>query len=457
MKRVTSSKFCRICTATAAGFLCFFLFDACAMLAQDSNRQDLGEQTGLQYSNERLPPNAILLGLYSFATYDDNILNSNQNRAGASLLEGGGLLRFRVSRPRGNMFLDYRPTFELYRQFQGYDLFNQATEFTGTYKLTPHLILNAKDSFSYQRWTLQQSSNGNTAYAPVVPGGLNANVLVPLIRELTNEAQLGANLLLSRRSSFEVFGTHSLREFEDHQTTLGNLVNTQGYGGGAGYRYRTSQTTTLGLRYVYQDLRFGQTSRAVVHSGYLTLSSNLGEPNVSFELFIGPQFASSRDTSLSTSTANPPPTPTTPPTPVSTFRRDVGGGANFTVRSRKMVVRIFLLRQLTDGAGLVALVSNTSEGLEIRRRLWHGLDAVLSGGNGQSTSFSDVFGRGNIRSQNGGIALECPLGYGFLFHAGYTYLRQRTSGNLPLAFDVDRNRVAVGFFYQPRPHPLGRR
>src|SRR3989442_11121284 len=47
-------------------------------LAQDSNRQDLGEQTGLQYSNERLPPNAILLGLYSFATYDDNILNRDR-------------------------------------------------------------------------------------------------------------------------------------------------------------------------------------------------------------------------------------------------------------------------------------------------------------------------------------------------------------------------------------------
>ncbi len=456
MKRITSSKFCRICTATAAGFLCFFLFDACAMLAQDSNRQDLGEETGLQYSNERLPPNAILLELYSFATYDDNILNSNQNRAGASLLEGGGLLRFRVSRPRGNMFVDYRPTFELYRQFQGYDLFNQTMEFTGTYKLTPHLILNAKDSFSYQRWTLQQSSNGNTAYAPVVPGGLNGNVLVPLIRELTNEAQLGANLLLSRRSSFEVFGTYSLLEFENRQATLGNLVNTQGYGGGAGYRYRTSEATTLGLRYVYQDLRFGQTSRALIHSGYLTLNSNLGEPNVSLDLFIGPQFASSREAPLSTSTANPPPTPTGLSTPVSTFRRDVGGGATFTVRSGKTVLRVFLLRQLTDGGGLVHLVSSTSEGLEIRRRLWHGLDAVLSGENGQSTSFSDVFGRGNIRSQNGGITLEYPLQYGFLFHAGYAYVRQTIGGNLPFAFDVNRNRVVVGFFYQPRPHPLGR-
>src|SRR5437879_12880080 len=97
------------------------------MLAQDSNRQDLGEQTGLQYSNERLPPNAILLGLYSFARYDGNILNSNQNRAGASLLEGGGLLRFRVSRPRGNVFLDYRPTFALYRQFKRYGPVNDAT------------------------------------------------------------------------------------------------------------------------------------------------------------------------------------------------------------------------------------------------------------------------------------------------------------------------------------------
>jgi len=445
---VTSLKFCRIYRATAAGFLSFFLFDACTVLAQDSNGQDIGEQTGLQYSNERLPQNAILLGLYSFAAYDDNILNSNQNRAGASLLESGGLFRLRVSRPRGNMFLDYRPTFELYRHFRGYDLFNQATEFTGTYKPTPHLILNAKDSISYERWTLQQSSNGNTAYAPVVPSGLNGTVLVPLIRELTNEARLGANLLLSRRSSFEVFGTYSLLEFENRQTTLGNLVNTQGYGGGAGYRYRTSEATTLGLRYVYQDLRFGQTSRALIHSGYLTLNSNLGEPNVSLELFVGPQFASLRDTS--------PSTPTGPSTPVSTFRRDVGGGTTLTVRSGKTVVRISLLRQLSDGGGLVALVSNNSEDLEIRRRLWHGLDAVFTGGNVQSTSFSDVFGRGSIRGQNGGITLEYPLQYGFLFHAGYAYVRQTIGGNLPFAFDVNRNRFAVGFFYQPRPHPLGR-
>jgi len=437
--------------------LSFFLFDACTILAQESNRQDIGEQTGLHYSNERLPQNVILVGLYSFAAYDDNILNNNQNRAADSLLEGGGLFRLRVSRPRGNMLLDYRPTFELYRQFQGYDLFNQATEFTGSYRLTPHVILNAKDSFSYQRGIQQPSSNGNTAYAPVVPGGLNGNVLVPLLRALTNEARVGANLLLSRRSSFEVFGTYSLREFENHQSTFGNLLNTQGYGGGAGYRYRTSEATTLGLRYVYQNLRFGQTSRTLIYSGYLTLNSNLGEPNVSFELFVGPQFASSREMPLSTSTVNSPPTPTVLPTPVSTFRRDVGGGTTFIVRSGKTVLRMSLLRQLTDGGGLVALVSSTSEDLEIRHRLWHGLDAVFTGGNGQSTSFSDVFGRGAIRNQNGGIALECPLEYGFLFHAGYTYLRQRVSGNLPFAFDVDRNRVAIGFFYQPRPHPLGRR
>jgi len=448
VRRVTSLKFCRIYRATAAGFLSFFLFDACTILAQDSNRQDIGEQTGLRYSNEQLPQNAILVGLYSSAAYDDNILNSNQNRVADSLLEGGGLFRLDVSRPRGNMLLDYRPTFELYRQFQGYDLFNQATEFTGTYRLTPHFILNATDSFSYQRGFQQPSSNGNTVYAPVVPGGLNGNVLLPLLRALTNEARVGPNLLLSRRSSFEVFGTYSLRDFENHPSTFGNLLNTQGYGGGAGYRYRTSEATTLGLRYVYQDLRFGQTSRALIHSGYLTLNSNLGEPNVSFDFFIGPQFASSRETS--------PSTPTVPSTPVSTFRRDVGGGTTFTVRSGKTVLRISLLRQLSDGGGLVTLVSNTSEDLEIRRRLWHGLDAVFTGGNVQSTSFSDVFGRGAIRSQNGGITLEYPLQYGFLFHAGYIYVRQTIGGNLPFAFDVNHNRVAIGFFYQPRPHPLGR-
>jgi pantoate kinase len=105
------------------------------------------------------------------------------------------------------------------------------------------------------------------------------------------------------------------------------------------------------------------------------------------------------------------------------------------------------LRQLSDGGGVVALTRDSSEGVEIRRRLGRGLDLVFNGTNGQSTSFSDVLGRGAIRSESAGLAFEYPLGHGFLFHAGYTYIRQRIGGNIPVAFDLDRNRAALGFFY----------
>lgn len=441
------SNFWRNFIAPAAALWCLFLFDACALFAQESIRQEAGDQAGLQYSNERPPQNAFLLGLYVLGAYDDNVLNNNQNRLGDSILEGGGLLGFRILRPRGKMLINYRPTFELYRQFQGYDQFSHGAEFSGEYKLAPHFLVNACDSFSYRKGIIQPSSNGNTAFLPVVPGGLNGNVLVPLIRELTNQARVGAKFLLSRRSVFDFVGIYSRRDFENGQTALGKLQNTRGYGGGAAYQYRGSQATKLGLRYVYQDLHFGQGSHALIHSGYLTLGYNFGERDVSLEFFGGPQFASSRETPLSSSTGPTTPAPTPLPAPVSSFHRDVGGGATFNARSAKTVFRISLLRQLSEGGGVVALTRDSSEGVDIRRRLGHGLDFVFNGTNAQSTSFSDAFGRGAIRSQSAGIAFEYPLGYGFLFHVGYTHIRQRIGGNIPFAFDLDRNRAALGFFY----------
>jgi hypothetical protein len=444
---VSSSSF-RNFVAPAGALWCLFLFHVCALSAQESIRQEAWDQADLKYSNEQPHQNAFLLGLHALGAYDDNVLNNNQNRLGDSILEGGGLLGFRILRPRGKMLITYRPTFELHRQFQGNDQFSHGAEFSGEYKLAPHFLVNASDAFSYRKGIIQPSSNGNTAFLPVVPGGLNGNVLVPLVRELTNQARVGAKFLWSRRSAFDFVGTYSRRDFENGQTVLGKLQNTRGYGGGAAYQYRTSQATTLGLRYLYQDLRFGQGSQALIHSGYLTLGYKFGERNVSLEFFGGPQFASSREMPFRNSTGPTTPAPTSLRAPVSTFHHDVGGGATFTARSAKTVFRISLLRQLSDGGGVVALTRDSSEGVEFRRRLGRGFDLVLDGTNGQSTSFSDVFGRGAIRSQSAGIAFEYPLGNGFLFHVGYTYIRQRIGGNIPFAFDLDRNRAALGFFYQ---------
>ncbi len=444
---MSSSSF-RNLAAPAGALWCLFLFDACALFAQESIRQEAGDQTGLQYSNVQPHQSAFLLELHALGAYDDNLLNNNQNRLGDSILEGGGLLGFRILRPRGKLLITYRPTFELHRQFQGYDQFSHGAEFSGEYRLAPHFLVNASDAFSYRKGILQPSSNGNTAVLPVVPGGLNGNVLVPLVRELRNQARVGAKFLLSRRSAFDFVGTYSRRDFGSGQAILGKLQNTRGYGGGAAYQYRTSQATTLGLRYGYQDLRFGQGSQALIHGGYLTLSYNFGERNVSLEFFGGPQFAFSREMPLRNSTGPTTPAPASLPAPVSTFHRDVGGGATFTARSAKTVFRILLLRQLSDGGGVVALTRESSEGVEFRRRFGRGFDLVLNGMNGQSTSISDVFGRGAIQSQSAGIAFEYPLGHAVLFHVGYTYIRQRIGGNIPFAFDLDRNRPALGFFYQ---------
>jgi hypothetical protein len=121
-----------------------------------------------------------------------------------------------------------------------------------------------------------------------------------------------------------------------------------------------------------------------------------------------------------------------------------------TFRSNQTLFRLTGQRLVSDGGGLLAAVTNSYEGAEVRRRIGGRWDGVLTVSNARSVALQGPSGKGAVDTQAAGIAIERPIVQTLSLHVGYNYFRQRTNQFVPFAFNADRNRFTIGLFYRTR-------
>jgi hypothetical protein len=395
------------------------------------------------YANEMLPKDALVYGINGNFFYDTNPFGARTGATADYGFVGGGLFSLWKTYDRSRFKLSYRPDFMFYRQASGLNRLNHSFGFDGELLITSHFVLRISDALAVRRGSFELRSSDSLQPHPIVPGGLNSSIYIPTASELGNQTNLEGDLQLSPRTSVSLLGSYAVRKFLGNAGPAAFLLDSKTVSGGAGWSYRTSQNTSLGVGYLYQDIRFAQVATDRIHNGYLTFWWEMW-PGLSLTVSGGPAYAIPDEPASLMLPGFPPPVANS-----SAARNRVEGAASGQLlwRSNDTVLRIRASRELSDGGGLLALVRESAVGIEVRRRLTGNWDLIVRARGSQATSLSEFYGTGGISSQSGTVALEYKL-KNVILHFSYLYQRQRISGTIPFAVSFDRSQGGTGFFYQ---------
>jgi hypothetical protein len=410
--------------------------------AQQPASLGLEAQTDSEYAGELPGRRGVVLEFQSLATRDDNIFIDNTRRQGDYLVQQGVLLKLWDKTPRCSLILEYHPSGLLYRSASGLDALNQDLSFEGGVQVRPHLLLRWSDNFTRASGLAQLVANQDVAFLPAGPGPrLNVALHAPLAQELGNQSSLDLVYEFSRRSSVDLSGSYEFADFTAAGAAAPALVSQRSASAGLSYDYRLTRHVSVGARYLFQRYHFRAGTQDDTHSAYLTGSWEIG-PHLLLSLFGGPQY------SLTDGLFAIPGSPGSSFLAVSSQGWEPAGGASLTFRSDRTVVSLTGQRTVADGDGLLSSVTSWYGAAEVRRRITHAWDLVLTGSEARSLALQGPFGFGEVNTQSAGLALEHPLFGHLTLHAEYGYFRERTNQNVAFTANVDRNRYTLGVFYR---------
>lgn len=442
--------------------LCFAMsVTADAQSSQSRNRDDQKvkkvKQKGdplahSRYAGETSLLNGVDLELHSEVTVDNNVFNRNNNRHGDLIFQEGASFSLLRRRQTWDIWLDYRPDYVFFRQSSAINQFNQEFGIDTDYRPTRHVTLRLKDSLAYEMGVLVPRLNADFNLPIGPPAALNTTIFTPTARAFSNQVGFDTAVEVSRRTSFEITTGYGFRRFSRLGPTVADFLNTKGYTGGFGLQYRVTERLTIGPRFLYQNYRFGSFATDKTESAFINVAYESG-PGLSFSAFGGPQYSDANGQFLRAS--NDPSKPSIILVPGSHKGWNIAGGGAVNLRSEKTLLRFSAQRMVSDGGGLLTAVSNTSEAVELRRRLNRYWDVVFTAVNARSLSLQSSTGRGQVDGQSFGVAVERPITENWSVHGDFNYLRQRTNQVVPFEANIDRNRVMVGVFYRIGTYKLG--
>ena len=406
-------------------------------------------ETDSRYATERPATSGLAVELRSEASWDDNILGNNAHRVRDYLLEEGGLLRIWTRKPAWGMGLEYRPDALLYRTASNLNQLDHRLIFDNDFQLAHHVLFRSKDSLDYTTGVLEPRSNQDVSLPVGGSPGLNLTLFTPFARQFANDASGEMEYDASRRTTFLVSGDHGFRRFTNadgaNASLTPSLFNTQSDVGDASYSYRVTKHFTAGFEYQFRNYRFGQPFHGKTHSGFLRVQWQVG-PHVTLSGFGGPEYSDSEGQFV---------IPSVDPLQAGngvvtqkTKQWSPAVGGSLTLRSSQTVVHLSTQWLVTDGGGLLAMVSNSYEGAEIRQQLAGRWDIALTGSNARSVALQGPLGKGAVDTQVAGMSIEHPLWGSLNLHVAYNYLRQHSNQFVPFAVELDRNRFTVGLFFR---------
>jgi len=417
-----------------------------AMAGPQATVYGSGFQSPLQFAGESAPVNQISLSMGTSVFYDDNVLAIGSHGVGDEAFSFNSSISISRQTERLTASFNYMPFFCFYRTFDQFDRLNHAGNLNLGYRLASRVFLGVHDSVSYQTGNYPSLSQQQLLSGPSSPTPLNQVVIPYTTRTLSNTAGLDLTFTKSQRTSLTFSADDNQNKF-GQQTAGQSLYNGNWVGGGVLFSYRVTEHTSFGIFLLHQDSTyqggqaFGNRLRIQVENLSLSAGSRLS-PTVGVTVFGGLQYLRvigqvSPGASLA---GNFQPT----------------GGGSITKQVRKTALDLSLLRSVSGGAGLYASTINTMATLGVRRRLVGRWEADLQGGGSQIDTSLFRLTNQKTDALNGGISVNHPVLRGSEFRISYFTWHQTSSGNLPNPFNLGRNQVAAGIYYQFKALPLGR-
>ncbi len=401
----------------------------------------------MAYAGQVSLPNVLVLDANLETFFDDNVQSTNSARhRDLGFLLGPGI-GFRRQGKQLTVALRYQPEFRLY--YNGSDSIDQSLQLDANYQVTSHFALRARGNAFYRRGIFLVPSSDQFMPELGGPGILNQTVFTPRAREFAYNARFDATYQLTRRTSMAVFGGLLKRDFSRDSRVTQGLRNTDGESGGLQYNYRLTPHSSVGIAYVYQELRFESPTRIQVHSALLSYGLQLSR-SLTLDLFGGPEYSRLHDRiTLAFPLFK---------IQVDIFRPDWHWAAGGTLikRSEKTVFQFNAQRQVSDGGGLLGPVTASSFAGSVRRKFSNHWDAIWKAGYARNGSLASGLFSGTLQTETAGMTLERLINEKLTARFGYDFIRQRSNANAPGLANIDRNIVYAGLFYRFDQIPLGR-
>jgi hypothetical protein len=420
-----------------------------------------GVQPQLTYAGTVAPSNLISFSLSTETGYDSNIGNLGEQPVGGAFLSLGPNIGVTRQGEHLAIDLDYNPRYLFYPGHEQYDNLNQALTLGVSYRFTPRVTLEVRDSFSSQSGNFQPGLSNPSSSVPGLgpPTTLNQTVYTGFVSQQNNAVRVDAIYQMSSRTSFTLFGGYDQLHFTGQPTNGQQLFNTRGTSGGLQYGYRLSEHTTLGVLYLYQNFSFegsqsviGAQSRITTHSVLASFAWRLS-PSVALSVFGGPQYIPSEEYFV--------PSPTLPGSGVTVanplFRSqwNEAAGGRLTKQGEKTAFNLIAQRTVTNGGGLLTAVTSSTVGVGARRKLLRGWDASLNVTYALTDGLTlPSLPRNNLSSETATFALDHPLSQTMTARFSYTFTHQSNPALLPVAATFDRSRVSLSFTYRAKSIPL---
>jgi hypothetical protein len=269
------------------------------------------------------------------------------------------------------------------------------------------------------------------------------------VKQLSLSSRIDASYQASRHDSVGFYVGQSTLDFKQQVSNAGGLQNTEERDGGLVYQHRLSPHITLGVVYGFQNIRFGQDSRTLVHSAFFSYAQQIS-PSLMIRVFGGPQYSRLEELFSLPSDSF------LLQVPISRTDWNWAIGGALTKRLDRTAFQLTTQRQVTNGGGLVGAVVSTSVGANVRRRLSRRWDAIWSGTYAQNKSFGSGFPTNDYQSETAGFGLERSLTEKLNLRMGYDYLRQRGNGGAVSIADFVRDLWSIQFSYRFHQIALGR-
>jgi hypothetical protein len=344
------------------------------------------------------------------------------------------------TRSRLHWVFNYAPGFTFYQKTSSLNQGDQNLGVNLSYRLSPHVTLNVRDSFQKTSNVLNQPISD---LSNPVSGGVTApnnSVIAPITDTLTNNASVSMTYQFSANGMIGGSGTFTNLHYPNEDQVPG-LYDSSSRGGSAFYNHRLSKMHYIGATYQYQwflAYPTGSQSETQTQSVFLFYTVYL-KPTVSLSFFGGPQYSNTQQSGLPALTSWSP-----------------AGGASMSWQGKLTSFAASYSRSINSGGGLSGAVEASTASGSFRRQLTR----MLSMSIGASYTSNDIlealpgFNTGG-QTISGNASVRRQVGEHFNLQAQYTRLHQSYSEIAALSSVPNRNFASVSISYQ-FSRPLGR-
>jgi hypothetical protein len=350
-------------------------------------------------------------------------------------------ITFDQTTARQHRTFTYSPGFTVYQRTSGRNGLDQNAAVDFQYRLSPHVTMSLRDSFS-------QGSNVFNQPGALLGGSISgspqaspAGVIAPFASTITNASNAQVSYQFGRNGMIGGGGTFTELDYPN-PTQVSGLNNSNSFGGSAFYNRRLSETQYMGVTYQYSNDQAGpvtEQSKTQTHSLLFFYSAYLAH-SFSLSLSGGPQYSGVIQTS------SPPSNSWTPSSTASMSwqRSHTNLAASYS-------------RIVTGGGGLLGAFESTSASALARWQVTRTWTVGSSAGYAINKSITPLFsssGPGG-HSISGTATIERPIGEHFRAELGYTRLHESYSSVAVISEDPDSDRGYISISYQFK-RPLGR-